>query len=304
MSGTPSALELKDAYDRGENVMRLLRERESSEVNSSRTIEAAYDLQAGAYWARNNEPSARETNDRYTAAIAEVIDGLECESLLAAGVGEAITLTHVCKHLRKRPPVVQGFDISWSRLAHARMALRSNGIDASLAVGDLADSPFLDGSFDVVFTSHVIEPNGGNEERILAELHRIARRFVVTLEPDSELGNAETRNHIEKHRYCRDLPGKARSLGYKVREHRLFPVATNPSNQTGLMILEKPTAGAASNPGGSKYACPHCRGPLEAVKEHLFCKTDCLVFPVLDGIPCLQKSHGILASFFDRTIRI
>ena len=156
MSGDLSARELKEAYDRGENVMRLLREREASSVNSARTIEMAYDIQAGAYWAGQKDAAAWAVNDRYTAAIAGVIDGLACDSLLAAGVGEAITLTGVWRNLRKRPAVVEGFDISWSRLAQARQALAAAGAPARLAVGNLAQAPYLDGSFDVVFTSHVI----------------------------------------------------------------------------------------------------------------------------------------------------
>lgn len=302
MSGDLSARELKEAYDRGENVMRLQREREASSGNSIRTIEMAYDIQAGAYWASQRDEASRAMNERYTAALAEVIDGLSCDSLLAAGVGEAVTLTCVCRNLRKRPSVMEGFDISWSRLAHARQALAAEGIAANLAVGDLAHSPYLDDSFDIVFTSHVIEPNGGNEEQILSELHRIARRYVVALEPDSELGDEATRRHIEKHRYCRDLRGKAESLGFKVKEHRLFPIALNPANQTGLLILEKPHGKAPA--GNSRYACPRCRNPLEAMKGHLFCGRDCLVFPVLDGIPCLQVSHGVLASHFGKPIRI
>ena len=33
--------------------------------------------------------------------------------------------------------------------------------------------------FDVVFTNHALEPNGGNEEIILKELLRIANKYVI-----------------------------------------------------------------------------------------------------------------------------
>ncbi len=291
---------VREAYARGANIMELLRQAGDTEVNSREAIEMAYDLQAGTYLESLRDPAAKARNDAYTRSIAEIFERLQFRSVLVGGVGEAITLVGVCTQMSRPLSGMMGFDISWSRLAYARRHLGAHGLSADLAVGDLTRIPFLTGSVDTVFTSHSIEPNRGSETAILKEMFRVARRYVVTLEPSNELGNLETQAHIEKHRYCRDLHRTAQDLGYHVIEHRLFETTKSSANQSALMIIEKPAAQEAeSGLPGAPYACPLCDGRLSEVKGQLFCPHDGVVYPVLDGIPCLRKSHAILASKFD-----
>src|SRR5208283_2840477 len=117
-----------------------------------------------------------------------------------------------------------GFDLSWSRVAFAKCWLQRQGITkAVLCTGNLLHIPFADNSIDIVYTSHSIESNIGKEEPILRELFRVARKFLILLEPGYELANPEAKKRMDSHGYCRNLPGTAAALGYDVLEHKLFP---------------------------------------------------------------------------------
>jgi hypothetical protein len=164
----------------------------------------------------------------------------------------------------------------------------------TLFIGNVQEIPIQDDSFDVVYTSHTIESNRGREKDILRELFRVARRFIVLLEPSNTLSNEESRRHLEEFKYCRDLPVHAKELGYKVTEHRLWDYHWSERNQTALMIIEK---GLPSDTARTDfYACPTCRKTLQLHKGNYFCGECLVVYPIIAGIPCLASAHGILAS--------
>lgn len=92
--------------------------------------------------------------------------------------------------LKHKPTDVLGFDLSWSRLKFAKEFLKDHNNERfKLFTANLFEIPLLDNSVDIVYTSHSIEPNGGQEEKALKELYRIANKYVVLLEPSFELGN-------------------------------------------------------------------------------------------------------------------
>lgn len=289
-----NAKQIKALYDRGENVMRALRESEQQEVNSRTTIQVAYDLQAGSYVDALKDSARRTQQNRYAAAVAEVLDRYRPGALMEAGVGEATTLANVVKHLHRQPEHVLGFDLSWSRIAVGERFLKQQELQAELFVGELEHIPVADGSVDMVFTSHAIEPNRGREKAILSELFRVSRRYLVLLEPSNELGTAETRRHIEEHRYCQDLRRHAEELGFAVVEHRLMEHVSNPRNQTALLIVAKDPA--AETYDGRFLGCPRCHTVLESHKGNYWCPECLTAYPVLGGIPCLLEASGILAT--------
>ena len=77
-----------------------------------------------------------------------------------------------------------------------------NIFNSGLFVGDLFNAPIEDSSFDVVYTSHSLEPNGGFERKALIELHRITRKYLVLFEPIYELGSSKSKVFMEKPRLC------------------------------------------------------------------------------------------------------
>lgn len=286
--------ELKDLYEKGENITQLLREDLRLQHNTDEIIEIAYDLQTGSYISALEKKEMAENKRKYTEEIAKtMLSFCKPASILEAGVGEATTLSGV---LQKLDSGVEsyGFDLSWSRVAYAKGWLLSQGIDdTTLCTGNLFNIPFSDNSIDVVYTSHSVEPNGGKEELILKELFRVTRKFLILLEPGYELASDEARKRMDFHGYCKNIKSKAEGLGYKVLKHNLFPFSTNPLNPTAITIIEKQEDGILPS---CTLACPKFKTPLEKVGGMLFSPEALVVYPVIGGIPCLTTDSGIFAS--------
>ncbi len=290
----PSMQELKALYGNQVNIMSHFRQLGGTDQNSLDAILISYDLQSGSYLEALQNPDYLQKHHQYTAALARVLGGLDGDTLLEAGVGEATTLCNTVAKLPRLPSAVYGFDLSWSRIAVAQPFVAGFGFTPQLSTGDLFNMPFADRSADIVFTSHAIEPNHGREREALAELYRVARKWVVLFEPSYELGSEATRQRIEANGYCRDLAGIARELGMDVVEHRLLEFSYVAHNQTGLVVIRKDVC--EEPPATPGFGCPVCKQPLAMVRGNSFCEGCSLVFPVIDGIPCLLASNGVLAS--------
>jgi len=290
---------LQQLYRENRNIMQYLRD---SEGNNEDAILASYDIQAGSYTAAMRNTEARQRNLVNTKKFAQMFDQLGCRSLLHGGTGEAKTISHVVRQMKTQPEQVYGFDISLSRLLYGKKYAAQTGIeDIHFFLGSLKRIPVCDNAFDIVFTSHSVESNGGCEKSILQELYRVCRRYLILREPSYELGNAKTREHILKHSYVQNIPGVLSQLGYEVVEHRLFGDDENPHNQSALTVIRKCQENADHEKfwqmeSGHPFVSPVSKAPLQFTKEAYYSATDCLVFPVLCGIPCLLADHGVFSS--------
>jgi uncharacterized protein YbaR (Trm112 family) len=153
--------------------------------------------------------------------------------------------------------------------------------------------PFSDNSIDVVYTSHSIEPNGGSELPILSELYRVARKYLVMVEPSYELAHESARKRMELHGYCRGLVEHAQTLGFDILEHTTFPISLNPENPAAVTILKKD---AQCEQPESVLACPIFKLPLREESGALYSPEALSVYPIVGGIPCLRDTNAILAS--------
>ena len=287
---------IQKAYKRGENIVQYLKKGSKSK-NTNEMVMISYDLQSGSYIKQAKKASA--FHERYTKAIASAINrlGVSCTSILEAGVGEATTLAHLVPKLKPVPKKIYGFDLSWSRVRYAIAYMKRQKIHgASLFTGDLFNIPLADHSIDIVYTSHSIEPNGGREKEALLELARVAKKYLVLLEPAYEFAGKEARERMRKHGYIKHLYASARSLGLNVVEHRLFDEYLNPLNPTGLMVIQisSKKRSLIKNP----FSCPITKTPVELLKGAYFSKQGLFVYPIIDGVPCLLKDNGIIATHF------
>jgi uncharacterized protein YbaR (Trm112 family) len=82
-------------------------------------------------------------------------------------------------------------------------------------------------------------------------------------------------------------------LGYEILEHKIFPYVSNPRNPTALTLIRKCTGEKRPE---DIYACPKFQTPLEKRGGHYFSPEALMVYPILDGIPCLRIENGIVAS--------
>lgn len=289
--------ELAHLYAEGRNISAYLRDSTGVHHNTEDIIEAAYDMQTGSYVRALDIPGHAVFADSYTTAIADLLNSLgSIGSILEAGVGEGTTMSSILGKLKATHPATFAFDLSWSRTACCRDYLSSQGMrNVNLCTATLSALPFGDNSIDVVYTSHAIEPNGGREHEICAELLRVTKNFLVLLEPAYELASDEARARMTSHGYCRNLPETLRSMGADIVRHELFPHSANPLNPTGLILVRKEHKGAETTPD---FVCPATRTPLKRGKDCLFSEEGMLAYPIIGGIPCLRTEKAIIASKF------
>jgi hypothetical protein len=288
--------EIKEVYSKGKNLQQFMKEMINSEQNTPESILISYDFQAGTY-IRNTQIIDDYENEYANKIVSYFKQCGQFSSMLEVGVGEATILFRNLEKLHRRLKVY-GFDISWSRIKYAQKYLKSKNINnVNLFVGDLFNIPLQDNSIDIVYTSHSLEPNGGKEEEALKELYRVAKRYLCLFEPFYELGNIESKNHIEKHGYVKNLSQTARKLGYEIVED-LILFNDNPlsSNNTGLLLIKKNDVRNASLE--CPYACPISKMPLSLIRSNYYCKDSLLLYPVVDEVPCLLPASAIIATHY------
>jgi ubiquinone/menaquinone biosynthesis C-methylase UbiE len=300
---------MRDAYGRGENAMDWCRQylrvsHNHATGNDLFSTLVAYDLQAGSYISAARRDT--DNNRRWCVQLAGLLAsaGIEGGAILEVGVGEATTLAGVLRESRCKPAAALGFDISWSRVSEGKRWLEESGQNATLFVGDLLNIPLADGSVDIVYSSHSLEPNRGKEEPAIRECLRVARKAVVLVEPIYELASVEAQSRMRHHGYVEGLKETAERLGAVVADYRLLDYSTNPLNPSGVLYLKKPGFFAKADGDALPMVDAQWRCPVTGVK--LEPKGDCyyapevgLAYPVLRGIPMLRVEHGIVASKLD-----
>lgn len=297
---------LKQLYENNVNIMEHFRQVNNTNSNSLASILYSYDLQAGSY--RENYYNktldgmhengkkiiinSKKFHEQYGNKIADVFDKLNYSSILEVGVGEATTLSDVVKNLNNKDAKVKGIDISFSRIGYGNVFLKEQGIsNVSLGVADMFKLPFEDNSFDIVYTSHCIEPNTDRAKEAINELYRVTNKWLILIEPTFDLGNKETRKHMIEHAYCKDLIDVINDMKLNVIEHKLFELGTY-NNQAAITIIEK----ELENQSNVNWCCPVCKEELIESDGNYFCKECSLIFPIIKEIPCLTVNSAILGS--------
>ncbi|KGK41841.1 methyltransferase type 11 [Nitrincola sp. A-D6] len=287
-----SIKELKNLYKAGINISEYLKNIQKKQENTTEIIEIAYDIQTGSYIKSMEDSTYRNLKKEYVKILSDTINNLyKPKTIMEAGVGEATTLAELINDSNIK---YYGFDLSWSRIKYAKDYLeKMNKNNIKLCTANLNSIPFLDNSIDIVYTSHSIEPNRGSEKIIIQELYRVARKYLILLEPAYDLSNANAKERMNKHGYCRNIKETCYELGYNVIKHELFPISTNPLNPTGITIIEK---NSDINNSAEIFACPIYKTPLEKIEGNYYSEDALSVYPSLLGIPCLRIENKIIAS--------
>jgi ubiquinone/menaquinone biosynthesis C-methylase UbiE len=285
---------VREVYSKGENIIEFLRNAHGRHSNSLEDIIISYDFQSGSYikWAEENVTF----HNAYTDKIVDVLSNLGLfNSIIEVGVGEATTLGNVLAKLNNEHVTAFGFDISWSRIYYAFKYLSSLEVNAKLFVADLFSIPLGDSSIDIFYTSHALEPNGGREKEAIKELYRVAKKYLVLLEPTNEFADDHGKARMKKHGYVHNMATVIKDLGYELIEYRRFEVIANPLNPTGLYIIKKQHYEQELNNDYNFY-CPLSKNILKEYPDHLFSDKSLVSYPKILGIPCLWANYGVLTS--------
>jgi SAM-dependent methyltransferase len=288
------AREIRTLLERGENIVSWIQSQEKADHVSPTAILYSYDAQAGSYIEHLKDPAARELKEKLGEQLGLLLDELRPGSILEAGTGEGTSLAAILNHMSAPPARILGFDLSLSRLLFARDYLTKNDWPkVDLFTGDLERIPITSSSIDVVVTVHAVEPNRGREASILSELLRVARRYLVMVEPSYEFASVEGRARMDRLGYVRRLPDTLARLGHPARRIERWKLNSNPLNEAALIVVEKSPAESAAEPN---FVSPVSGGKLVKRPDCLFCPEDGHAFPIVAGIPCLAIENAVLAS--------
>ena len=294
MSAKNKLPHLKELYEQGVNIIDYLKSGHSDNQVTSEDILLSYDLQAGTYtqFAKENKSYIA----KYVSAASDVINQLgEFRTFLEVGVGEATVCLPLAEAIGLNKKVKTfGFDISWSRVRYAVENIGLHSVDADFFCADLFSIPLPDSSIDLVFTSHALEPNGGREVDALKELSRVAKKYIVLLEPDYGRANDKAKSRMEQHNYVRGLADAARQLGLKICIDEPFSISQNELNPTGLLVIEVDSI-VENEP---EFVCPVTKAPLKKF-NNVYTNSSCgLLYPLIDNVPCLTIDAAIVGTRF------
>lgn len=294
--------EIKLAYKNGVNIIDFLKRKADIDYNTEEIIEFSYDLQAGSYvdFAMKNENLVQIFCKECAPIIKKHISN--CSSIADVGTGELTTLSHVLLELAFNK-TVYAFDISWSRLSHGRKFAQSvldkNMLNnLKIFSAEMSAIPIMDSAIDLVLTFHALEPNGGNEKKLLSELFRIAKNKVILFEPSYELNSQEGRNRMDKLGYIRNLPDVIKDLGGELLEVSVIKSAINALNPTTAYVisLKKELISRAQEDHRDVFAYPGTNNRLILDGDHYFSPDHGVSFPIISGIPIFRKKNGILTT--------
>lgn len=295
----PNIYEIRQAYERGENIAQLLSKQHPG-MPRQEVIELAYDVQSGSY--SKIALSDPERLNKYALELSDLCKGhlADQDVILDCGAGELTTLSALSHHLPSSSRLL-ACDISLSRLrAGRRFAERFMRSDLAghlgLFVADMARMPIADQSVDVVLTMHALEPNHGRELALLTELLRIARRQLILFEPSWENAGAEGRARMNQHGYVRDLPQHIEQAGGHLLAVKPLPHPLNPMNPTYCYVVEIMERKGQPLCTEHVYQCPLSGFPLQRQDGYWWSEQGGWAYPEMDGISCLRMKHGVLMS--------
>lgn len=233
-----------------------------------------------------------ELNSYKSACISGVINHFgDCGSILEVGAGEFTSLYPVVSGLDKRPDMVAGLDLSWSRVQQGVAYCESQSFEADHYIcGNAARLPFPDKSIDYLYTVHCLEQMPSVLESALREFDRVTRKKIILVEPSFEHGEALQKKWIQMKGYVKGIRALAETMGMSSLLDCALPVREFHLN-SGILVLE-PTKGTQQNE--PRLVCPVDRSALKDVDGVLHSETSGLSYPVIGSIPCLDVKHGIL----------
>jgi uncharacterized protein YbaR (Trm112 family) len=144
---------------------------------------------------------------------------------------------------------------------------------------------------------HSLEPNGGREEQALKELYRVAKKYILLIEPSYKNSDKGQKTRMEQHGYVKDLDQVARHLEYEVIEDRKLDYSVNPLNPSGLIAIKKDNKEVGNAP---RLVCPITRTNLKNQNDCLLSSEEGLIcYPVIKEIPCLVEKNAILTTHLE-----
>lgn len=285
---------LKTLYQENKNIIQYIES--NTDLDREEAILHSYDLQAGRYVKGLADKKIKTHKEEIGYKLGEILKKLSISCICEAGVGEATTLVPVLSSVEIKKKFA--FDISMSSLLHGQRYLKNNNLEVDLFCAELLRIPFPDNSIECMFTFHCVESNGKKEKRVLNELLRVTKKYLILIEPDYDFFGEEQKTRMDLCGYAKHLPQHLSELGAKIIHYEPWGIDINPINKTSIIIVEKSQSKQASS-DEVNFISPISGEPLMQNSEGLFCDEDGFFFPKVKNIPVLLKGSAILVSHYN-----
>jgi len=275
---------LKDAYAKGQSITELIKSWNLPIDFDAITL--IYELQAGSYTLFSKKESLFVEN--FTTEIVSYISKyLDRDSiLLDCGTGESTNLLPILKKLCLEN--AYGIDASISRLSWAKQNAQEFNINLNLAVADMGCIPLPDKSIDASLTIHSLEPNGGKEADLVAEIGRVTRNFIFFIEPDFESGSEKQKERMGSLNFIKGLDVAIANSGYSILEKMPIRNNSNILNCASLTVVDVRSE-KVHRKTPSVWVDPIYKFELQEKTEGLINDLG-FWYPNLLGIPLLRKT--------------
>lgn len=284
------------AYKNGTNISIYLKSSFPA-LSMDQIIEISYAIQAGSY------VQIAKDNDLFMAERAEailkkpLIDILDsCGTLLDCGAGELTSLIHL---LRKHPfkGQILAYDGSLPRLIHGSAYAREFSDpciqNIRLFCSDSTLIPIASKSIDCCMSIHAIEPNGSQASKILKELSRVSKEWVVLVEPIYELADSNQRARMDSLGYAKGILKALRRYDLEViYQFPLDHFSGNLLNKSHLIIARHLIVSTISR--FPSFICPATNVCLSQFGPYLCGTNTPWSYPIFQNIPVLKKANAIL----------
>jgi len=226
--------------------------------------------------------------DYYSQYLENIIKKTNSKSFLEVGAGELTLAAEVIKNVKKDFIDYTGaLDLSMNRLVVGSEFLKKQNLNIDYVVsGDASNLPFPDNCFDLVYTSHCLEQVPHLFVKAVNECSRVAKKYVVLIEPSYEFGSEVTKNHIYKKGYIKITSKLLNKLDLSVVYRNKSSVQTY-TNGSEIIILKKRNNKKENNKK-IQFLCPSCKSYLVKREEKLICTSENYYFDVVSSIPKLN----------------
>ena len=295
-------LECKKAFESKQNIIDLVQLKYPN--NRSLSIEIAYDLQAGSYIKDfyNNEKKKRKYTNECGDILKQYVNNKT--EILNVGAGELWTISLMLERSLIKPKTVYNLELSWSRIYKGCSFWRNihgNEIIMKPFVANMLEIPLPSNSVDIITSSHALEPNGSQLQKIIAELFRVSRNKCILFEPYYETCSQEGKDRMDRHGYIKGILNTVKQLGGIVEQVIPIKNVANVLNPTNCFIITTPR-GQVEYYGNRHFTVPGTEYMLEEKEGCYYSPNTGLAFPIIKNIPIFKNQNAILASKYDDTI--
>jgi len=251
----------------------------------------------------DNNPAYKshwKTNTKRIETVAAIMSSLAGEnsfSLIEVGAGELTTLVPLLKRLEGQVSASSALELAWSRLEVGKKFAKEENITIDQYIKASAlKIPLPDNSIDIVFTSHCLEQIGKKSEQAISEMARIARKYIIMVEPGLEFVDKYQQKINREAGRVEEIDKQIKQQGLDLIRHELFPYCNNIFNRATLYVIEI----SSSQSNEPDLRCPCCEQELNYVEQggYLHCDSCKSLYPQIKEIPCLREEDAILASAY------